>query len=436
MADIVNEVHCGFFDAINSDRTYSANDMNKPYSRVVADGVFATPYGTPSTDMMVSATGSDMNITIMSGQGIFASRWFENQSAIIVTVPSNASVNPRIDSVIAQVDKTVAGRKGNIVYREGTPSVSPSAPAINTNPSIVEYRIANIYVSAGATAITNANVTDLRGSSECPWVTALIQQVDTSSLWQQYQTAYELQYEQFSEDYDAYVEAQQEAWESFIGSLTQDLDVSMSVIVLASSYTSVATATNIPINIQSYDKTTDGLQVFVNGMLLMPTNDYTISNDSSQITLVHSITAGQTVNFIVFKSLVGASISSATSLISQLDAKVDAFMADSGWSNLTLSNGSAYDASHTPQIRSIGGRIYIRGAIKGVTSAGTTIATMPVNYRPSADHIYTASVINGNNITQTVAIQIASSGAVTLKAISGSIGSSYMIPLNTMFVVG
>ena len=105
MADQNFSVKCGFFDAVNGDRTYSAEDMNKPYSRVIADGVFATPAGQPSTDLQVVASGSGMNITVQAGQAIVAAKWFENSTPVIITVPANTALYNRIDSVIAQVDK-------------------------------------------------------------------------------------------------------------------------------------------------------------------------------------------------------------------------------------------------------------------------------------------------------------------------------------------
>ena len=38
-SDVKYNVNAGFFDAINEDRTYSADDMNRPYRRLVSNGV-------------------------------------------------------------------------------------------------------------------------------------------------------------------------------------------------------------------------------------------------------------------------------------------------------------------------------------------------------------------------------------------------------------
>ena len=84
MADTIYSVNCGFFDAVNSDRTYTADDMNKPYARLVADGVFATPQGTASDDLQTRGSGA-MKVTVKAGRGIFAEKWFETRARSCLT---------------------------------------------------------------------------------------------------------------------------------------------------------------------------------------------------------------------------------------------------------------------------------------------------------------------------------------------------------------
>lgn len=181
MAEQIFGANCGFFNAVNYDRTYTAEDMNRPYSRIVADGVFPTAQGTASTDLQVVSAGSGMQITVKAGQGMFASKWFENSSSIIITVPKNNAIYPRFDSVIVQVDMRQSGRKGNIVYRTGTPASNPQPPSINTVANVTEYRISNVYVAPGANTINNDAITDLRGTASCPWVKGLVYSVISSA---------------------------------------------------------------------------------------------------------------------------------------------------------------------------------------------------------------------------------------------------------------
>ena len=437
MADQIFSVNSGFYDAVNNDRTYSAEDMNRPYKRLVANGVFATPQGTPSTDLQVAAAIGAMDISVNTGDGIFADKWFANPSIITITVPNNTGIVPRMDSVIIQIDLRQSGRVGNIVYRTGTPASRPSAPAINQVANVTEYRLANVYVAAGANTINDDAITDLRGSSSCPWVTALIQQVDTSALFNQWQTAYQMFYDNATADYNEYTEEQRQAWEDFISGLTEDLTVSTNVIMLTSSYTSTATVTSIPINIASYNKDTDVLFVFINGLLAQEGVKYTINSSGTSITLTNAIGSGQNVSFIALHSVIAGDIQSTVSMIQALDAKVSNFMADTGWIDFTLESGAtAYNSSTTPAVRMVGNRVYLRGMFKGVTTLGKTICTLPVNMRPAMNHTFTTSAISGSSVSRTVVMQVQTGGSIVLLASSGTLTSSAGISISTSFPLG
>ena len=320
MADQNFSVKCGFFDALNGDRVYSADDMNKPYSRLVADGVFATQSGTPSTDLQVIASGSGMTVTVQAGEGIFAHKWFINPTAIIITVPDNTGLYNRIDSVIAQVDKRQSGRVGSIVYRTGTPASTPVAPAISTSSNLVEYRIANILVAPSATAITQSVVTDLRGTSSCPWVTGLIQQPDTSTLWAQYAAAFAEQYARFTADYEIYKQQQQADWSAFIETLSEDLDVTMNMMELTNTHTASASESVISIGINEYNPATDILEVYINGLKADPA-EYTAT--ATQITLTTPLASGGVILFRVLKAVIGGDLTSVMSVLERVEAWID-----------------------------------------------------------------------------------------------------------------
>ena len=196
----------GFFNSINGDRKYSAEEMNRPYKRLISDGIFATPQGTPSTDLQVLSADDGMNIIVKKGDGLLGEKWFENPSDLAITVASNTSIVPRIDSIIIQMDNTQNGRICNVVYREGEPNSNPDPPLINNVENIIEKRVANIRVAPGAVFIGQDLIYDLRGSSECPWITSLVQQVDTSALFLQWQTAYENFYNTSQEDFKNWFE--------------------------------------------------------------------------------------------------------------------------------------------------------------------------------------------------------------------------------------
>ena len=204
MSDTNYKVKAGFFDAINKDRTYSADDMNKPYRKLISEGVFATPKGTASNYLQVLTATDGMNVIVKAGCGLIGEKWFENPSDLTITISQNTQTLTRIDSIIAQMDKTQAGRCGNIVYRTGTASSNPTHPQINTEENIIEYRLADITISPSCVAITQDLIKDCRGSSECPWISSLIYQVDTSTLYEQWYAAYKKYYEEQEAEHDKY----------------------------------------------------------------------------------------------------------------------------------------------------------------------------------------------------------------------------------------
>lgn len=323
MAEQKFNVKCGFFDSINDDRLYSAEEMNRPYKRVITNGVFATPEGTPSDDLQVLA-GTGRNIIVKAGEGLFGDKWFENPSDLVITVPANNDITPRIDSVIAQVDTWQSGRAGNIIYRTGDTNSNPQPPAINTDTNKIEYRLANIYVGAASQTIDQDVITDMRGSAECPWITSLIQQVDTSTLFTQWQTAYQNYYEDTTADFEEWQEQEQTAFEAFMESLTQDLTVNTNLIKYESHYTtSTDGETVIPINISTYNKAKDVLLVRVNRLFASETVDYTIASDSSSITLTKDICANQNVDFIVLQSVVVGDTATVLQEVEILQGVVD-----------------------------------------------------------------------------------------------------------------
>lgn len=205
-SDVKYKVDAGFFDAIDEDRTYSADDMNRPYRKLISNGIFATPAGTPSDFLQVFAADNEMNVIVSAGYALIGDKWFENPSDLMITISQNSEVLPRIDSIVAQVDKTQEGRVGNIVYRQGQASSNPVHPNINTEEEIAEFRLADIRISPSCVEITQNLITDCRGSSECPWVTSLIYQVDTSTLYVQWQEAYKQYYKDQEAEHDAYFE--------------------------------------------------------------------------------------------------------------------------------------------------------------------------------------------------------------------------------------
>jgi hypothetical protein len=84
-----------------------------------------------------------------------------NDASVVLSLNTANPTNPRIDLICATVnDAYYTGSLNNVVIQAiaGTPAGSPVAPALPAN----SITLATVAVGAGATAITNANITDTR----------------------------------------------------------------------------------------------------------------------------------------------------------------------------------------------------------------------------------------------------------------------------------
>lgn len=434
MADQIFSVSCGFFDAIDRDRVYSAAQMNMPYKRLVSNGVFATASGTPSTDLQVSA-GTGRAVQVAPGNGLFGDRWLENPAVIPITVPANTALTGRIDSVIVQVSLASSGRSGSIIYRTGTPAAAPVPPELGSGADLYEYRLANVAVASGASSITAADITDCRGSADCPWVTSLIYQVDTSVLWAQYQAAYRQYFDMATSNFNAYVAQQQQAWEDFLAHAAAELDVTPSVMTLRSSYvTETAARGPIPIDIASFDRTSDVLQVYVNGLQAQEGVMW-VYLDGAHIVFNAELPAGQRIDFVVFKSLVTAELNSVVSLIQRLDEHVSGAIGDSGWQSVMLTSPYQAATGALCNARKIGSAVYVRGAVTGYDSGETEIGHVPISMTPAQDVLLTVAPMASGTPASMVLRIAADTGAITIDAASSSgITSSSVIPIDAVYL--
>lgn len=84
-----------------------------------------------------------------------------NDASLVLSLNTADPTNPRIDLVCATVnDAYYTGSLNNVIIQvvAGTPAGSPVAPSLPAN----SISLATVAVGAGATAITNANITDTR----------------------------------------------------------------------------------------------------------------------------------------------------------------------------------------------------------------------------------------------------------------------------------
>lgn len=269
-----------FFNAVLNDgtydRTYNAEDVTSYLDLLVGNGVFPNP----STMLQVRA-GSGMNVIVGAGAGWINGHKMINTADLTLTVAASDVLLNRIDAVIFYVDFNL--REMGISIKQGTLAASPVAPTLQRDTSRYEMCLAQIAVNKQVSGITSAMITDTRGNSNlCGYVQGLIQQADTTTLFESWQNGFETWFEAIQSQFE-----QGKVFKRLEGQVTT---------------TQANQATfNVLTYIPDYSFAYDTLDVYINGLHLNG-NEYSQSN--AVITLATPIQkAGAVVTFVVYKSV-------------------------------------------------------------------------------------------------------------------------------------
>lgn len=276
----------GFFNSVDGDRKYNAEQMSTYFDGLVSDGIYQSVGG----KFYVSA-GAGLSVNVSTGRALIECHWLKNDNVLTISLDSADVQNDRKDLIVIKLD--YSARTMGVEYISGAESVK--------NTETVKYlTLAKITVPAGATSITQANIKDYRGSALCPWVTGLVKQVDTADLFNQYEKAYEEMVQQMIN----WWADRRNAFDTWFNSLTTSLNVNLNLTKQEFSYTTTAETDIIPL-VSDY-QTTDILLVHVNGVLVVEGTEYSI--EAGNIKLAKTITAGNTVTQILIKSIIGGNV--------------------------------------------------------------------------------------------------------------------------------
>lgn len=291
----------GFFNSVNKDRVYSADQMSEMFDGLISDGVYQNV-----GDAMQVVASSGLTVNVSTGRARVNSQWAKLDAAYPITLNAAHVTLNRYTAICLRVD--FAERKIELIARDGTNATAPTKPDIVRNSYYYEIILAYIYVAAGATTITQANIEDTRANTDlCGIVSSLIQQLDTSELYAQYTAAYNEQLAKMQ----AWFTQQQTAFNTWFNDLTDTLNVDTYISNATENYTTTSASGERYIDIPaSLNYSTDDLLlVFINGVNLASGVDYTIQanevTSGYMIVLPQTVAAGNVFTFTVVKSQIG-----------------------------------------------------------------------------------------------------------------------------------
>ena len=178
----------GFYNSLNGERKYDAIQFGQLFDGIINDGVFMSI----GEHLAVTAT-SGMQVKVGTGRAWFNSTWSYNNSGLILELTAGATLLNRIDMIVLEVDRNDVTRANTIKIVEGTAASTPTAPTLVNSDAekIYQYPLAEIYVASGAVSITQSNITNKVGTSQCPFVTGILETMDIDSLVAQWGTEWD-----------------------------------------------------------------------------------------------------------------------------------------------------------------------------------------------------------------------------------------------------
>lgn len=157
------EAYRFFGGTVDDPRQYNQIEFAEVLERFFQNGYFPDVGG----ELQVAETDPPrLAIRVASGQAWINGYWYKNDDWKEIDLAPADVTYARIDRVVLRLD-TVNDRNILAIVKTGTPSATPVAPNLERTEQYWELGLATVYVAAGVTSVTNANITDTRQGHEC-----------------------------------------------------------------------------------------------------------------------------------------------------------------------------------------------------------------------------------------------------------------------------
>ena len=197
----------GFYNSLNKDRVYNAEQMSSIFNGIITDGVFST-----IGDALMPIVGTGMQVIVKTGKCWFNGTWTLNDALLPLDIEAADVSLTRIDAIIVEIDSSIDTRANTIKMLKGTPSANPAKPALANSEHLHQYALGYVTVSAGATSITADKIEVNVGKSSCPFITSVLQQTNIDDLFNQWNAEFTTWFEnvqaQLSDDVAANLQRQ------------------------------------------------------------------------------------------------------------------------------------------------------------------------------------------------------------------------------------
>lgn len=218
-------VSSGFFNSLNGDRKYNAEQMSAIFDGLIIDGVFASI----GTAFAVKAAGG-LTVNVGVGKAWFNHTWTVNDSILPMTAPEAEVLLDRIDAVVLEVNGMESVRENTIKFVKGNPSSAPSRPTLTNEGNVHQYPLCYIYRKYGTAIINQADITPMVGTESTPFVTGILQTVSLDELLGKWQDELDRFTAARSQEVDDWIAQEESDFTTWFNKMKADLQQEQTVL--------------------------------------------------------------------------------------------------------------------------------------------------------------------------------------------------------------
>lgn len=208
----------GFFNSVDHDRLYDATDISRLFDGLIRDGIFAS-----IGDCMVVKQSNQMNVTVGTGRAWFNHTWSYNDALYPVTIPPSEILMDRIDAVVLEINSVESVRANSIKLIKGTPSSTPTKPALTNTKEVHQYPLAYVTVGKEVTSIRQADIENCVGTSVCPFVTGILEVISIEQLIPQWKDILNRFVEENTANFNTWMNGEKQNYQAWLTAAKKEI---------------------------------------------------------------------------------------------------------------------------------------------------------------------------------------------------------------------
>lgn len=208
----------GFFNSVDHDRLYDATDISRLFDGLIRDGIFAS-----IGDCLVVKQSNQMNVTVGTGRAWFNHTWSYNDALYPVTIPPSEILMDRIDAIVLEINSVEAVRANSIKLIKGTPSSTPTKPALTNTKEVHQYPLAYVTVGKEVTSIRQADIENCVGTSVCPFVTGILEVISIEQLIPQWKDILNRFVEENTANFNTWMNGEKQDYQAWLTAAKKEI---------------------------------------------------------------------------------------------------------------------------------------------------------------------------------------------------------------------